>query len=230
MTSHDDNEPAVRHTPPDPAHRAEPLPESEPKASVDDPGAPARIQALLDAPSYRRADQDVDFLNLDETHGLRLHLDYLKPELLLEELGVRATVVIFGSTRIAEPASARRHVAQLEQALQDSPNDAALLQQLATARRIEHKSRYYREAQTLGRLIAESGEGTLDCRLVVMTGGGPGVMEAANRGAFEAGAKSIGLNKVDLICCRQRSRRALKPPYLLEGVKLTPNRYNHFCF
>jgi uncharacterized protein (TIGR00730 family) len=197
MTSHDDNEAAIKPAPPDPAHRAEPLPESEPKASEDDPGAPARIQALLDAPSYRRADQDVDFLNLDEAHGLRLHLDYLKPELLLEEQGVHATVVIFGSTRIAEPASARRHVERLEQALQDNPDDAALQQQLSTARRIEYKSRYYQEARTLGRLVSESGDGSLDCRLVVMTGGGPGVMEAANRGAFEAGAKSIGLN-IDL--------------------------------
>jgi uncharacterized protein (TIGR00730 family) len=139
----------------------------------------------------------VDFLNLDEAHGLRLHLDYLKSELLLEAQGVRSTVVIFGSTRITEPASARRHVEQLERALQDQPDDATLQQQLTTARRIEYKSRYYREAQTLGRLVSESGAGTLDCRLVVMTGGGPGVMEAANRGAFEAGAKSIGLN-IDL--------------------------------
>ena len=197
MTIHDNNDPAVNPAPPDPAHRAEPLPESEPKASEDDPGAPARIQALLDAPSYRRADQDVDFLNLDEAHGLRLHLDYLKSELLLKAQGVRSTVVIFGSTRITEPASARRHVEQLERALQDQPDDMTLQQQLTTARRIEFKSRYYREAQTLGRLVSESGADTLDCRLVVMTGGGPGVMEAANRGAFEAGAKSIGLN-IDL--------------------------------
>jgi uncharacterized protein (TIGR00730 family) len=197
MTDRDDNEPAVRHTPPDPVQRAEPLPESQPKTSEDDPNAPARIRALLDAPSYRRADQDVDFLNLDEAHGLRLHLDYLKPELLLAQQGVRATVVIFGGTRITEPASAHRRVEQLQQALQERPDDTSLQQQLATAHRIEYKSRYYRESQKLGRLVAESGEGSLDSRLVVMTGGGPGIMEAANRGAFEAGAKSIGLN-IDL--------------------------------
>ena len=149
---------------------------------------------MLDAPSYRRADQDVDFLERDEAHGLRLHLDYLKPELLLVEQGVRHTVVIFGSTRITEPATARQRVERLEQELQAHPDDREIQRKLGVARRILESSRYYTDAQELGRLVAASGEGSLDNRLVVITGGGPGIMEAANRGAFEAGAKTIGLN------------------------------------
>jgi len=180
--------------PPHPEHRREPLPAGQPKASEEDPGAPAHIQALLDAPSYRRADQDVDFLERDEAHGLRLHLDYLKPELLLVEQGVRHTVVIFGSTRITEPATARQRVERLEQELQAHPDDREIQRKLGVARRILESSRYYTDAQELGRLVAASGEGSLDNRLVVITGGGPGIMEAANRGAFEAGAKTIGLN------------------------------------
>jgi len=192
----DKNRPDIP-APPPPEHRREPLPECQPKTSEEDPGAPAHIQALLDAPSYRRADQDVDFLERDEAHGLRLHLDYLKPELLLVEQGVRHTVVIFGSTRITEPATARQRVERLEQELQAHPDDREIQRKLGVARRILESSRYYTDAQELGRLVAASGEGSLDNRLVVITGGGPGIMEAANRGAFEAGAKTIGLN-IDL--------------------------------
>jgi len=184
-------------TPPHPEQRREPLPECQPKTFDEDPKAPARVQALLAAPSYRRADQDVDFLERDEAHGLRLHLDYLKPELLLTEQGVAYTVVVFGSTRISEPFTAQQRVDRLAQALQADPDNRELSRKLAVARRILENSRYYNDAQELGRLVAESGEGSLDNRLMVMTGGGPGIMEAANRGAFEANAKSIGLN-IDL--------------------------------
>jgi len=180
--------------PPDPGQRREPLPEGQPKTFEEDPAAPARVQALLHAPSYRRADKDVEFLERDEAHGLRLHLDYLKPELLLKEQGIRHTVVVFGSTRIAEPVTARHRVAQLELQLQTRPHDQDLQRKLNIARRILDNSRYYNDAQTLGQLVAESGEGSLDNRLVVMTGGGPGIMEAANRGAYNAGAMTIGLN------------------------------------
>jgi uncharacterized protein (TIGR00730 family) len=197
MTRMDDKDRPNIPVPPNPEHRYEPLPECQPKTYEEDPGAPARIQALLDAPSYRRADQDVDFLERDEAHGLRLHLDYLKPELLLKEQGVRHTVVVFGSTRITEPATAQHRVDELQQELQGHPDDKSLQRKLGIARRILENSSYYTDAQELGRLVAESGEGSLDNRLVVMTGGGPGIMEAANRGAFESGASTIGLN-IDL--------------------------------
>jgi hypothetical protein len=91
--------------PPHPEHRREPLPESQPKAGEEDPGAPTRIQALLDSPSYRRADQDVNFLERDEARGLRLNLEYMKPDLLLKEHAVRNTIVVFGSTRFSRISS-----------------------------------------------------------------------------------------------------------------------------
>ncbi|MEJ2687704.1 MAG: cytochrome D ubiquinol oxidase subunit II, partial [Gammaproteobacteria bacterium] len=94
---------------PHPAHpqqRKEPLPWHQPKPAEEDPDAPERIKAIVSSPSYRQADQDVEFLALDETRGVRLQIDYRKPELLLREHGVAHTIVVFGSTRIPEPGAA----------------------------------------------------------------------------------------------------------------------------
>jgi uncharacterized protein (TIGR00730 family) len=134
--------------PPHPRRRRKPLPGSRPR----------RVAALLESSSYRAAEDDVEFLKRDEQRGVRLLLEYLKVESVLERHRIAHTILVLGSTRMGQ------------------------------------KSRYYAVAREFGRIVGRQGARKRGGRGVIITGGGPGAMEAANRGAQDAGAPSIGLN------------------------------------
>jgi len=158
-----------------------------PRARQDAETANAGISTpQTENPSYRLAFQDMDFLLREDLRPVRFQLELLKPELILEEANIASTFVMYGSARIPEPAKAKAllELAQGEEAIR-------------IAERLVAKSKYYDEAYKLAQLVSdfprdESGKR----QFVVCSGGGPSIMEAANRGAAEAGHESIGLNIV----------------------------------
>jgi uncharacterized protein (TIGR00730 family) len=175
----------------DPQH--EPLPSAAEDAArvLEVPATPQTLSS-----SYRLAFTDVPFLLREELRPVRLQLELLKPELELLERGIESTIVIFGSARILEPAVARARREAAQAAADAAPEDQRLAWAAELAHRLERRSRSYEEARRFAGLVSSARRPDGQQRYVIVTGGGPGIMEAANRGAFEAGAISIGHNIV----------------------------------
>ncbi|WP_300973686.1 LOG family protein [Sphingomonas sp. LHG3406-1] len=158
-----------------------------PDAKVDAQAAKQiRTSAQTEDPAYRLAFQDNDFLLRQDLRPVRFQLELLKPELLLDEQQIGSTFVFYGSARVPEPAKAE---AQLNAARTD--------EERVIAERLVAKSHYYDVARELARLVSKTDRDDEGKRhFVVCSGGGPSFMEAANRGAQDVGAESIGLNIV----------------------------------
>lgn len=155
------------------------------------------------APSYALAFADEDFLCREELRPVRLQLELLKPELLMDEAGVNSTIVLFGGARIPEPAK----------------KDSARTQTLADL------SKYYEEARRFAQMMTAKSLATGGTDDVIVTGGGPGVMEAGNRGAEEAGGRSIGLN---IVLPHEQAPNAYVTPELCFNFHYFAIRKMHF--
>ena len=149
---------------------------------------------ILNSPCYRVAHEDIEFLNRPELRPVRMQLELLKPEMTLIKEGVASTVVLFGGTQVVEEEEAEMRLEKAQEAVEKNPKDKTAQRDLERAKKFVEKVKFYEDAREFARLVSSSCQTDGKCDYVVTTGGGPGIMEAGNRGAYEAGAKSIGLN------------------------------------
>ncbi|TIN85587.1 MAG: LOG family protein, partial [Mesorhizobium sp.] len=160
------------------------------------------------AETYRLAWNDPDFMTRRELRPVRLQLELLKPEMILAERGIRSTVILFGGARLPEPGGA-----------------AWAAKNETQKKNLELNSKYYEEARKFARLCSQQSATSYYREFVVVTGGGPGVMEAGNRGADDVGAPSIGLN---IVLPHEQAPNAYVTPELCFNFHYFAIRKMHF--
>jgi uncharacterized protein (TIGR00730 family) len=152
------------------------------------------MERILSSPSYSLAQDDRELLTREQMRGVRMLLELGKPEMALQADNIKSTVIVFGGTQIVDRSAAERRLSEARRAAHAAPDDRARGRDVERAERLLSMCRFYDDARKFARIVSIDNQCEDERDYVIITGGGPGIMEAANRGAFDVGCKSIGLN------------------------------------
>ena len=152
------------------------------------------LELIISSSNYQLAHEDRDLLNSDEMRGVRMLLEINKPEKILEEQNILSTIIVFGGASLSDKSSIDLRIELAKNSLTKDPSSSNLERELTRLKNLQSISHYYDSAREFAKIVSRQNQKEHCNSHVIVTGGGPGIMEAANRGAFDADCKSIGLN------------------------------------
>ena len=152
------------------------------------------LELIISSSNYQLAHEDRELLNSDEMRGVRMLLEINKPEKILEEQNILSTIIVFGGASLSDKSSIDLRIELAKNSLTKDPSSSNLERELTRLKNLQSISHYYDSAREFAKIVSRENQKEHCNSHVIVTGGGPGIMEAANRGAFDADCKSIGLN------------------------------------